>query len=81
MQTLNQISNGQSVLIKAVSNSELKIKLIGSIVAISSIELLKVFMRDGALDPKEVGLKIAMHVTFVFSGLLMALMDWLSNKK
>ena len=28
MQTLNQISNGQSVLIKAVSNSELKIKLI-----------------------------------------------------
>lgn len=64
-----------------VGFGQLKIKLIGSIVAISSIELLKVFMREGELNPEEVGLKIAMHITFVFSGLLMALMDWLSNKK
>ncbi|MDD7984449.1 TIGR00645 family protein [Lentisphaera marina] len=64
-----------------VGFGQLKIKLIGSIVAISSIELLKVFMREGALNSEEVKLKIAMHITFVFSGLLMALMDWLSNKK
>jgi uncharacterized protein (TIGR00645 family) len=64
-----------------VGFGQLKIKLIGSIVAISSIELLKVFMREGDLNPEEVKLKIAMHITFVCSGLLMALMDWLSNKK
>ncbi|WDE99076.1 TIGR00645 family protein [Lentisphaera profundi] len=64
-----------------VGFGQLKIKLIGSIVAISSIELLKVFMREGALDPEEVRYKIAMHITFVFSGLMMAIMDWLSSKK
>jgi uncharacterized protein (TIGR00645 family) len=64
-----------------VGFGQLKIKLIGSIVAISSIELLKVFMKEGPIDQNEVVLKIAMHVTFVMSGLFMALMDWLSAKK
>ena len=64
-----------------VGFGQLKIKLIGSIVAISSIELLKVFMKEGSIDQKEVQLKIAMHLTFVFSGLMMALMDKISAKK
>ena len=64
-----------------VGFGQLKIKLIGSIVAISSIELLKLFMQEEAVSPQEVKLKIAMHGTFVMSGLLMALMDWLSAKK
>ena len=64
-----------------VGFGQLKIKLIGSIVAISSIELLKVFMREGPLNSEEVKFKIAMHLTFVFSGLMMALMDKISAKK
>lgn len=53
----------------------LKLKLIGSLVAISVIELLKDFMEadEGVND----GLKwrIAIHMVFVISGLLFAVMD------
>jgi uncharacterized protein (TIGR00645 family) len=61
-----------------VGFGQLKIKLIGSIIAISAIELLKVLMEnqfhvDGATDG--VQWKIALHVTFVLTGLGFALMD------
>jgi uncharacterized protein (TIGR00645 family) len=61
----------------------LKMKLIGSIVAISAIALLRGFMRLADGDPvDEVKLRwmVMMHLTFVLSGVLMALMDWLSSK-
>lgn len=58
-----------------VDFSGLKLKLIGSLVAISVIELLKDFMEadEGVND----GLKwrIAIHMVFVISGLLFAVMD------
>jgi len=49
MQTLNQISNGQSVLIKAVSNSELKIKLIE--LGLIEGQVLNVLFRAPLGDP------------------------------
>jgi len=57
-----------------VGFSELKMKLIGSIVAISAIELLRIFMSDAMTDD-QVWLKLATHMTLVVSGLLFALMD------
>lgn len=60
----------------------LKIKLIASIVAISAISLLKRFMEIGSgarpLEPAELRWLVIIHLTFVVSGVLMALMDWLN---
>ena len=61
----------------------LKMKLIASIVAISGISLLKRFMEIGdtrVLNPDELYWMVVIHVTFVASGVLMALMDWLQAK-
>ncbi len=55
--------------------SDLKIKLIGSIVAISGIELLKAFMNVGNLDDRHVAWMVGIHLTFVLSGVLYAVMD------
>ncbi len=57
----------------------LKIKLIGSIVAISGIHLLKIFMN---LDEyrEDVAWYIAIHATFVLSGVAIAAMDWIEEK-
>lgn len=63
--------------------SGLKIKLIGSLVAISVIELLKDFI--GLAGKSEVGegtvWRIVIHLTFVISGVLFALMDWIADKR
>lgn len=68
-----------------VGFSDLKMKVIGSIVAISAIELLKSFMHITAAeltpaDNVELAWKVGIHLTFVLSGVLFALMDWLSDK-
>jgi uncharacterized protein (TIGR00645 family) len=64
-----------------VDYSGLKIKLIGSLVAISVIELLKDFMEKDTLDPDVVMWRIAIHITFVVSGLLFAIMDYIADKR
>lgn len=67
----------------------LKMKLIASIVAISAIDLLKRFMAiggdgSGGAEPRMADpalmWSVAIHLTFVASGVLMALMDWLSAR-
>ncbi|WP_151717841.1 TIGR00645 family protein [Gemmobacter serpentinus] len=67
-----------------VDFSGLKMKLIASIVAISGIHLLKVFMEIGKgavpLDPAKLQWMVIIHLTFVASGVLLALMDWLAAK-
>lgn len=60
--------------------SELKIKVIGSIVAISAIDLLTVFLNMADHDEKELFWKVVIHLTFVVSGLLFALMDHVSHR-
>jgi hypothetical protein len=64
-----------------VDYSGLKIKLIGSLVAISVIELLKDFMMEGEYDNNHQMWRIAIHVTFVISGVLFALMDFIADKR
>ena len=68
-----------------VDFSGLKMKLIASIVAISAIDLLKSFMSIeamadlGMMNGKMFWL-VTIHLTFVLSGVLMALMDFLASK-
>ena len=64
-----------------VDYSGLKIKLIGSLVAISVIELLKDFMQEGAFDAKREMWRIGIHLTFVVSGVLFAVMDFIADKR
>ncbi len=64
-----------------VSFADLKMKLIGSIVAISGIELLKTFMNVTELTNDQLAWKVGIHLTFVVSGVLFALMDWFSVDK
>ncbi|MBP6737112.1 MAG: TIGR00645 family protein [Rhodobacteraceae bacterium] len=69
-----------------VDFSGLKMKLIASIVAISGIHLLKVFMSLGKSDStystttETLKWMVIIHLTFVISGVLLALMDWLAAK-
>ena len=64
----------------SVDFSGLKLKLIGSLVAISVIELLKDFMNAAnGVNVTEVKWRIAIHLTFVVSGLVFAIMDWVSD--
>lgn len=64
--------------------SGMKMKLIGSIVAISAIALLRAFLTlssgDAALDEPRIRWLIVLHITFVVSGVLFATMDWIESK-
>jgi len=60
--------------------SGLKIKLIASIVAISGIHLLKVFMDVDKYDYQQLIWFTAIHLTFVVSGVAFALMDLIEAK-
>lgn len=64
-----------------VDFSGLKIRLIGSIVAISAISLLKSYMvlTESPVDEKRLMWQVIIHLTFVASGVLFALMDWLAS--
>ena len=66
-----------------VTFSDLKMKLIGSIVAISGIELLKAFVEvgNGSLTHEDLAWKVGIHMTFVVTGLLFALSDWFAYDK
>lgn len=64
-----------------VSFSDLKLKVIGSIVAISGIELLKAFVSIESYTNDQLAWKVGLHMTFVVSGVLFALMDRLTAGK
>lgn len=63
-----------------VDFSGLKLKLIASIVAISGIHLLKAFMDVHNIDKTDLGWLLAVHLAFIVSGLLLALMDYFISK-
>ena len=63
-----------------VDFSGLKLKLVGSIVAISGINLLEAFMNIDNLDDRNIKWQIAIHLVFVISGVLLALMDYIASK-
>jgi uncharacterized protein (TIGR00645 family) len=63
--------------------SGLKMKLIGSIVAISAISLLRTFMSvaepHSDIEQQRLMWLVVLHLTFVVSGVLFALMDWVHS--
>jgi uncharacterized protein (TIGR00645 family) len=58
----------------------LKLKLVASIVAISGIHLLKVFMDVETYDAEKIRWMVVIHLVFVISGVLLAAMDWLNAR-
>jgi len=65
-----------------VDFSGLKLKVIGAIVAISAIDLLKTFVEMKVLDDTTepvVMWKVIIHMTFVISGVMFALMDRIAS--
>ena len=66
-----------------VDFSGLQMKLIASIVAISAISLLRSFMRlsepGTAIDAERLTWLITIYMTFVGSGVVLALMDWIAS--
>lgn len=58
-----------------VDFATLKLKLVASIVAISGIHLLKIFMDISKYDATHIRWMVVIHVVFVTSGVLMALTD------
>lgn len=64
-----------------VDFSGLKIKLIGSLVAISVIQLLAIFLDPDLIDSDQLFWMIMIHLTFVVSGVLFAVMDYISDKR
>jgi uncharacterized protein (TIGR00645 family) len=58
-----------------VGFSDLKIKLMGAIVAISAVELLKAFINVEDFTFQQLSWKVGIHITFVVSGVLFAVTD------
>lgn len=61
--------------------SGLKLKIIGSVVAISLIELLQDFLNVPSIDPNVEFWRIMLHLTFVVTGVVFAMMEILSEKR
>ena len=61
--------------------TDLKLKLIGSIVAISGIELLKAFMNVDNVSDRHLAWMLGFHLTFVVSGVLYAIMDKINHHR
>ena len=63
-----------------VDFSELKLKLIASIVAISGINLLEKFMNLESVTDREIYWMCIIHLLFIVSGVLLASMDYVASK-
>jgi uncharacterized protein (TIGR00645 family) len=63
-----------------VDFSNMKLKLVASIIAISVIHLLKAFMAIGTFNKGDLQWLIAIHMTFLVSGVLLSFMDWLGER-
>ena len=64
-----------------VGFADLKIKLMGAIVAISAVELLKAFINADRLADRQLAWRVGIHIAFVVSGVLFAVTDRLHEGK
>ena len=71
--------DGRPHWIAEIDFGELKLKLMGSIVAISAIKLLEGFMNVGHESDRELGWLVGIHMTFVVSTLFLAIADRLGD--
>ncbi|MCA8168755.1 TIGR00645 family protein [Burkholderia gladioli] len=63
-----------------VGFTDIKLKLMASIVAISAIEVLRGFLSLDRVGLQTIVWGIAVHMTFVVSAILLAGMDWITAK-
>ena len=63
-----------------VGFADLKLKLIGAIVAISAVELLKAFLVSQSYTNAQLAWKVVIHLTFVLSGVLFAVTDFIAER-
>jgi len=68
-------ANGELTWLGKVDAGTLKIKVAASIVAISSIHLLKAFVRAETVPNDKLMWLVIIHLTFVVSALLLAVVD------
>jgi uncharacterized protein (TIGR00645 family) len=61
-----------------LDSGTLKLKVAASIVAISSIHLLRVFMKLESIDNNKIMWYVILHMTFVFSAVLLGVLDKMS---
>ncbi len=66
--------------ISKIDFSGMKLKLLASIVAISAIYLLRALMSVDSVDKDDLKWLVIVHLTFVGSGVLLALMDYISER-
>jgi uncharacterized protein (TIGR00645 family) len=66
--------------ISQIDFSGMKLKLIASIVAISAIHLLRAFMSVESTNKENLKWLVIVHLTFVVSGVLLALMDYVTER-
>ncbi len=64
----------------SIDFTALKIKLLGSIVAISAIQLLKQFMAVKTVSDRDLMWYVGIHLVFVVSSVLLALSDRISGE-
>jgi uncharacterized protein (TIGR00645 family) len=63
-----------------VGFGDLKLKLMASIVAISAIHVLEEFMNVGHASDRDLAWVVGIHLVFVVSGVLLAIMDRLTGR-
>jgi uncharacterized protein (TIGR00645 family) len=63
-----------------VDFSNMKLKLVASIIAISVIHLLKAFMAIETVNKTDLLWLIVIHGVFLISGVMLAIMDWLGER-
>lgn len=61
--------------------SDLKIKLMGAMVAISAVELLKAFINVDTMSNTQLAWRAGIHLVFVISGVLFAVTDHIAEGK
>lgn len=64
-----------------VTFGDIKIKLMASIVAMSAIHVLADFIRVGEIPNRILAWSVGLHIAFVASGVLMAVMDRIMEKE
>ncbi|WP_192483580.1 MULTISPECIES: TIGR00645 family protein [Cysteiniphilum] len=72
--------SGEPIWIKRLSHTGVKLKIAGSIVAISSISLLKQFLDIPQLTNRELLWYVVLHLTFLISALILVMVGVLEKK-
>jgi uncharacterized protein (TIGR00645 family) len=72
---LNLDGEDRPVWLGKIDFAGLKLKLLGSIVAIASIDLLKTSLDIQDVPPEQALLRLGLYIGFVVAGVLLALMD------